>query len=98
MHLLDRVVELHLGQALRGRGLATATATVADTGRRSATAGSSDAPGVLTSTKAGDGVGAAWSMPSLIRRARATVTPSPSPGKTRALLAWRDAVGDARRG
>ncbi len=67
--------------------IATATPTAADTARRFSTAGSSGAPGVVASESRATASAAAVSMPSLIRLARETVTPRPSPGKTSAFLA-----------
>ena len=66
---------------------ATAMATAAETGRRSDTGGSSGAPGRVASESRATASAAAAIMPSLIRDARATVTPRPSPGNTSALLA-----------
>ena len=63
-------------------------ATAAETGRRSLTGGSSGAPGRVASDSSATASAAAAIMRSLIRVARATVTPSPRPGKTSALLAW----------
>ena len=76
---------------------ATATPTAAETGRRSFTGGSSGAPGVVASDSAATASAAAAIMPSVIRLARATVTPSPRPGKTSALLACAIVVGARRR-
>jgi hypothetical protein len=67
---------------------ATAAPTAADTWRRLVTGGSVAAPGVTVSDRPARAAAAAASMPSLTRRARATVTPSPRPGKISALLAW----------
>ena len=87
MDLPGRVVQRGLGQALACAAWATAMATAADTGRRSVTGGSSGARRVASDSPATASAAAAI-MPSVIRRARATVTPSPRPGKTSALLAW----------
>ena len=67
---------------------ATASATAADTSRRLVTGGSTAAPGWSASVMLARALAAAASMPSLTRRARLTVTPSPRPGKMSALLAW----------
>src|SRR3954451_11612979 len=67
---------------------ATASATDADTTRTLSTGGSSGAPGAVASDSEATGTAAAAIMATLIRCARATVTPSPSPGNTSALLAW----------
>ena len=71
----------------RPAAFATAIATAADTGRRSLTGGSSGAPGLVASDSCATASAAAAIMPSLIRDARATVTPRPRPGNTSALLA-----------
>ena len=55
--------------------------------RRSVIGGSSAAPGVVASDSAATASAAAAIMRSVIRLARATATPRPSPGKTSALLA-----------
>ena len=46
------------------------------------------APVAAASDSRASASAAAASMPSLTRRARLTVTPSPRPGKMSALLAW----------
>src|SRR6266852_3024249 len=65
---------------------ATATATVADTLRRSSTCGSSDAPGWRTVTRLDTALAAALNIPLLIWRARATMAPRQRPGYKRALF------------
>nr|WP_326641634.1 MULTISPECIES: hypothetical protein [unclassified Streptosporangium] len=60
---------------------------MAETSLRLSTWGSREAPGAETSTMPPTASAAAWSMPSLTRRARDTTAPSPSPGYSRALLA-----------
>src|SRR5215469_3861585 len=68
--------------------LITAIAVVADDARRFSTAGSSAAPGALTSTWPATASEAARSMPSVTLDAPATIVPRPRPGYTRALLDW----------
>src|SRR5437763_17024161 len=67
---------------------ATATATVADTLRRSSTWGSSEAPGWRTVTRLDTALAAAANMPSLILAARDTIAPRLRPGYSMALFAW----------
>ena len=89
LHLLNDVAEFDAGQAFRHRGFGTtATATVADTLRKSSTCGSSDAPGWRTVTRLDTAFAAAANMPSLIRRARDTMAPRPRPGYSMALFTW----------
>src|ERR1700712_2773752 len=65
----------------------TASATMAESALRSLTSGSKAAPGVLTSACWVMACAAAESIDLVTRFAPATITPRPSPGNTRKLLA-----------
>ena len=88
MHLLDRVVEGDLGQALLGGGPGDRDGHGGRDRAQVAHRRQQRGPGRVASDSRATASAAAAIMRSLIRLARATVTPSPRPGKTSALLAW----------
>ena len=93
MNLLDWVIEICLGQPFRACRLRDAYSNCRRHHAQLIYEGSSDAPTVVASDSAATASAAAASIRSLTRLARATVTPSPRPGKISALLAcatWSD--------